>query len=153
MQTANILKSIEEQTELFLEDNVSLKIIKKQTSNGVYKNSTSIDLFDDNNSYKVIISMDDNLLQEVLMQLLKEDVDDSEREDVYKDLIDEVINIIVGLSIKHFSPKYRNLELSTPAKLQEKELENIINLKSQNFEIVTPRGVLSFFVLNNPIFV
>ena len=48
----------------------------------------------------------------------------------------------MGLSIKDFSKKNQDLVLSTPYRISKDELLNIVNLKSQNFEITTSHGVL-----------
>ena len=82
-----------------------------------------------------------------MTQVLKEDIDDSQREDIFKDLIDELINIIVGLSIKDFPPKYQNLILSTPSKQLEKELLAIKTLKSKNFEIKSSSVFLNCYII------
>ena len=70
----NILESIEEQTKLFLQDTIAITNLNIQMSNNIYKNTTAVDLSDKEINIKIIFTMDDALLQEVLLKLLQTDV-------------------------------------------------------------------------------
>lgn len=142
-----ILECIEEQAKLFLQDTADIKNLNIQMSNNMYKNTTAVDLSDEETLIKIIFTMDDALLQEILLKLLQTDVDNSEREEIFKDLLDEVINIVVGLSIKNFSVTCKNLVLSTPYKPLKVELLNTMKSKQQNFEIVTSKGRLACYIM------
>jgi len=144
---SNILESIKKQSEIFLEDTISTQVINTQTSSNIYENTVLVDLSDANININIILSVDNILVQQIYYQLLNEDINEPLNEKIYKSLIDEVINIIVGLSIKDFSTKYQNLVLSIPYRISKDKLLNIINLKSQNFEIVTSNGLLVCYII------
>ena len=146
-KTATILESIEEQTKNFLHDTIAIKKLDIEMSDAIYKNTRAVNLSDKETLIKIIFTMEDTLLQEVLLKLLKTDVDDFEREDIFKDLLDEVINIVVGLSIKNFPSPYKNLILSTPYKPLKVALSNAMKPKLQNFEIVTSKGKLACYII------
>ena len=80
----NILEAIEKQAKCFLEDTISIEIINIQESSNIYENTVSIDLSDTNINFNVILSVDDMLLQQILLQLLKEDIDDIQKEEIFK---------------------------------------------------------------------
>lgn len=144
---ATVLESIEEQTKKFLHDTIAIKKLDIKMSDAIYKNTRAVNLSDKETLVKIVFTIDDALLQEVLLKLLKTDVDDFEREDMFKDLLDEVINIVVGLSIKNFPSPYKNLVLSTPYKPFKVTLSDTLQSKLQNFEIVTSKGKLACYII------
>ena len=148
--TYSILNAIKKQTEIFLEEITAVNHIENETANNlIYKNTSLLDLIDKNTKFKIILSIDDNLLNKILEKLL-DDIDDSEKDDVLKDLIDEVINIIVGLSIQDFPVKYKNLSLSTPYKLSNDESINLINdYEFTSFKTITVDGDLICYIIES----
>jgi len=147
----SILDSIKEQTELFLKNNASTKIIQTTTTTtDIYKNSSLINLTYIDMNFKILLSIDDNLLQIILRQLLKDDIEHYDNSDILKDLIDEVINIIVGLSIQNFSLKYKDFTLGVPYKISQTELMNKIkNIKYKSFKIATLDGILICYIFKD----
>lgn len=141
----NIINGIKKESALFLRDDMQLDVIGlKDISNySSKKYFSSIKLSNANHNFIIIINIDDNLFNYLFNQFFYDGVDEDEKEELVNALPDEIINNIVGLAIRNFSTKYKNLVLGLPLELNQKQILEIINTNiSKSCEIVTKTDIL-----------
>lgn len=152
MQNTNatiILNSIIKEAGLFLKDDMSLKIIKMETFDNIIQNIeySSLITLKGSIDITVLISIDEKLFNILFNKFFKNGVIDDDKDELVDALSDEILNTIVGLSIKNFPSKFKELNLGIPFKLEKENMSNYNLLKS--FTINTLSGSLSCSIFKN----
>jgi len=136
--------------EKFLTDDISIKSNQIQSIPTIDFNSSNyismINLTGTSNLF-FMISLEESVLNKIYDVFTGGDMSDNELE-MKKTLIDEIINIVIGLSIQHFPSKYNELTLSTPFILEADIIETFIkNNQSSSFQIQTNYGDFEFLII------
>lgn len=134
----------------FLTDDISIKSNQIQSIPTIDFNSSNyismINLTGTSNLF-FMISLEESVLNKIYDVFTGGDMSDNELE-MKKTLIDEIINIVIGLSIQHFPSKYNELTLSTPFILEADIIETFIkNNQSSSFQIQTNYGDFEFLII------
>ena len=124
-----------------IENHISKNHISK---NHISKNHfSSIELNNNNINLIIDLDIDDDLFKILFKKIFKNDVIEEDKKELIDALPNEIINIIVGLSIRNFPNKYKNLTLSLPLKVEDKKIFKNINTQLSSFcKIVTSNGNL-----------
>jgi len=133
-----------EAVNLFIND-MSLNIENiENIENHISKNHfSSIELNNNNINLIIDLDIDDDLFKILFKKIFKNDVIEEDKKELIDALPNEIINIIVGLSIRNFPNKYKNLTLSLPLKVEDKKIFKNINTQLSSFcKIVTSNGNL-----------
>lgn len=139
----DILDCIIDEAKIFLNNNMSLNIVEiKATKNNTLDTHISLIDLTGNEKFRVIISIEDRLFEILFHKFFKDGVEDSEKDELIDALPDEIINIIVGLAIRHFPLKYEDLVLGIPIKSSKENISNGI-------EIITSEGSLICTIMND----
>jgi len=135
-----------EALNLFINDlSLNIENIENHISkNHISKNHfSSIELSNNNINLIIDLDIDNDLFEIIFKKFFKNDVTEEEKKELVDALPNEIINIIVGLSIRNFPNKYKNLILGLPLQIEDKKISNNTNTKLSSFcRIVTSDGNL-----------
>ncbi len=128
-----ILEAIIEVSKNFLKDDISVEVTDKCISKDctALKNYAAV-------TYKgevdllFVLCLDDLLLNSVYKVFIPVVVSLEDKNEMMKEISNEIINTIAGLAISKFPKPYNNLELSPPLYIKKSE---ILFLKEGNFNI------------------
>ena len=136
-----ILDNIVKSTALFLSNDMCIDILKiKRIEEIPYSPHNSLITLTNDSKMTVMINIDNSLFKFLFKKFFTK-VQEDEKIALIAALSDEIINIVVGLSIKNFSSKYANCELGLPFKVSvQKRKEMIKKYPSQSMCIVTGAG-------------
>jgi two-component system chemotaxis sensor kinase CheA len=132
----------------FLIDDIDIQYNNVQSLSSINFDtfSSMINLTGTNNIF-CAISLDEKVLDKIYDVFTDGDNSD-EAIELKKNLPDEIINIILGLSIQHFPTKYKQLTLSTPFVLESNIVETFIkNNQSSSIQIQTDYGNFEFIII------
>ena len=140
----NIIDCIKKESINFFQNDMKLDIVDVKPIQDYLSlgHFSSIEL---SSNINLIISLDieDKLFDILFDKFFKDGVEDSEKDELVNALPDEIINIIVGLSINSFPQKYREMVLGLPLELKKEEIQDILDINiSQSCKITTPDGSL-----------
>ena len=144
-----LLNCIIKESKQFLINDMKIDIIEiKKIPEHILENHISSINLTSSRKFKAIISSQDKLLDAIFDGFFPYGVDESEKKEIMDDLINELINTIVGLSIRNFPSEYKDLQLGLPVKLSKKETLTLLkNSNIQNVQIITAYGNLSCTLL------
>ena len=140
----NIIDCIKKESLNFFQNDMKLDIVEVKPIQDYLSigHFSSIEL---SSNINLIISLDieDKLFYILFDKFFKDGVEDSEKDELVNALPDEIINIIVGLSISSFPKEYREMTLGLPLELKKEEIQNILDTNvSQSCKLTTPDGSL-----------
>jgi hypothetical protein len=140
----NIIECIKKESINFFQNDMKLDIVEIKPIQDYLSlgHFSSIEL---NSNINLIISLDieDKLFDILFDKFFKDGVEESEKDELVNALPDEIINIIVGLSINSFPQKYREMVLGLPLELKKEEIQDILDINiSQSCKITTLDGSL-----------
>ena len=135
-----IMDCIKKESENFLRNDMSIDIleiknIKKYTS----KNHFSLIELNGHVNLFISLDIDDRLFDVLFHKFFKDNVTKEEKKELVNALANEIINIIVGLSIRNFPNKYKNLILGLPLETEDNLVFKNINTKLSSFCKITTR--------------
>ena len=142
-----ILDKIAKRTAEFLKDDMFVELYNIEEINDFKysKNSSFITLIGDF-EISVMIDIDNELFMLMFHNLFKDildDIENEEKNELLEALSDEIINIVVGLSMKTFPSEYKDFQLGVPFKKNRMDIEKIIEENnSDSLEISTNKGNL-----------
>jgi len=136
-----ILDNIVKSTALFLSNDMCVDVLKiKRIYEIQYSKHNSLITLTNSSKITVMINIDDSLFKYLFKRFFTT-VGKEEKDSLIAALSDEIINIVVGLSIKDFSLKYADCELGLPFKASiQKRKEMIKKHPSHSMRIVTRAG-------------
>jgi len=136
-----ILDNIVKSTALFLSNDMCVDILEiKRIEEIQYSQHNSLITLTNDSKMTVMINIDDSLFKYLFKKFFTK-VQEDEKIALIAALSDEIINIVVGLSIKNFPSKYANSELGLPFKVSVQKRKEIIKKHpSQSMRIVTRAG-------------
>jgi len=140
----NIVNCIKNQALYFFKNDIKLEIIDIQDiqNNSFSGHFSSIELID---NIKLIINLniEDQLFDKLFNEFFKDTISDADRKELVDALPDEIINIIVGLSINSFPKQYRELVLGLPMKLNKNQIKKMFHIDNyKSCKITTEDGSL-----------
>lgn len=121
--------------KIFLENDILVNVNKIQDKiiSNFNRFYSSIKFTNDDIEILLVISIDRNLINEVLDIFIPEINDISQREEMFESLPNEIVNIIGGLSIRDFPSKYEDLNMSEPIFIDQDILKSF---QSNNISLV-----------------
>lgn len=144
-----ILEAIITEARIYLEDHEGLNLIETKTwrENPLIQRIALID-FEGVIKITILICIEEQLFQ-VIFNHYFESVSPNEIEELEDALPDEIINMIVGLSIRNFPKELDSLKLSVPYKLSSENLKPIFLFgKHKTKTLTTEYGNISFSILD-----
>jgi len=139
-----IVGSIVKEGALFLKNEMQLDLIEikaiKDISFGKYIGA--IELIGQD-KVVVVSSIDKELFEVIFNKMFQIELDEDERKELENDMSNEILNTIVGLSIKYFPLNCDTLELQPPLEVTKTQLKDLIGSnKLKRFKITTQYGSL-----------
>ena len=138
---------IVKESKSFLVDNMALDVlgVKKIQYTDMRGHIATLSLYGDK-EYHIIMTLDEKLFKKLFDNFFDDiDIDDDEKAELQEALPDEIINQIVGLSMRHLPATYNDLKLGVPKKLEKDKLQEILEKNdSYSIETFTPSGNLIF---------
>jgi two-component system chemotaxis sensor kinase CheA len=139
--TIELNDSLSEQTIKLLKENTDIEVIKENYifSLEPLKHLSHIKIDFKNEFFgSAIISIADSLLPYLKSIFMMEDFDDSEILNMKDDILLELANIIVGLSISNFPNSYQKVDISTPKNIEFLEVSRLVkDAKDFSISVVT----------------
>ena len=149
---SNIIQTIiKEEINLYLQDTILLTVLDTNIMNkhntSIY--SSTINLTKDNDiNFLIVISIQQKLFDTIFNKYFKnEDITNEEKEELIKALPDEIINTVVGLSIKRLPKEDQDFTLSLPEKIDENISSILSKHKNITIKITTDMGSLGCTVI------
>jgi chemotaxis protein CheX len=153
-----ILDSLILQTKLFLEGDMDLKIVNVNTTvldaeQLQLKQHTSMIGVGGKLNLMVVISFDDQLLQDLVNLFMEgEEVDEEEKQEVQESVSGEVINTILGLSLPTFPNRGKGVTITPPITINDAaSLKKHKNSKIETVVIQTNSGELTISAIGEKI--
>ena len=144
----NLAKAVFQSTKNFMDDNLEVSIDDIQTDIQYECSSycSTIKLKSDLNVFATI-SVDEEMIK-TFYNLFFPNGNEEETSGMYNDILDEVLNTILGLAINDFPPNYKSLELGTPISLESTVLNTLNkNNLSYAYKIVTKQGEINILII------
>jgi len=138
-----ILNVIENEAIRDIENNPQLTVLNKKDL-GTFVQMGRIGLIDfvGDITISILFCIEEELFQTCFHSCFKT-VEEDEREELEDAFPDEMINLIVGLSIRHFPKELDDFTLSVPYELSADELDTIFkNETTITRQIFTNKGIL-----------
>jgi len=144
-----IMNSINNELKIFLTNDMSLNILKiKNIPEYIPKEHFATIKLSRDISLVISLNIDNSLFEVLFNNFFEGHILEDDKEELIAALPDEIINIVVGLAIKGFPKKYRDLELGLPLKLQQNQILEILNKNtSLSYKIVTNSGNLVYSII------
>lgn len=143
-----ILDSINKELEVFLQDNHLILIQnEKKDSYNFDGRTVFVNLFDGITTLVAILSIEEKLFQTCFNKCFH-NICKVEREELEEAMPSEIINLIVGLSIRHFPEELDNFILGLPYVPSKEERDLLFEKNSYRWsEITTNDGTIRIGIL------
>ncbi len=148
--TDAILEAIINEAKIFLEYNEELTLLETQNwkVNPLEQRIALID-FDGMIKITILLCIEERLFHVLFNHYFDETIPDDELEELQEALPDEIINTIVGLSIRNFPRELDDLKLGVPYKLSLDQLKPIfLSNKHLTKTITTEYGNISLSIID-----
>ena len=139
-----LLGCIKQEIEDFFKNDMSIDILKIQDISDYQCDNhfTSI-MLSKNSDIFISFSIDNKLFDKLFNKFFTQEVSKDEKSELIDALPDEIINTIVGLSIRNFPKEYNELELGIPLNLNKEQILKTLNQTTYyGYEIITNYGSL-----------
>lgn len=145
-----ILEVVYKEAEIFLIENENIDIIDaKKWKNNPLKERISLIDFNGEINIKILFCIEEELFQ-VMFQKCFPTMNEDEREDLEDAFPDEIINLIVGLSIRHLPKELSNITLGVPYKMSSENLDSFFsNNHCETITLSTQYGNISINIADN----
>lgn len=146
----SISNSITKQTELYLKDMLKLEIKDKKFIEEITidKNYAQINFLDGFNG-SVIMVFSSSVRKKLNSALIPSSFSKADKRVLVKEIPNEVLNTIAGLSLQDFDSSVRNVDISTPVHINSSDLTSIVQESKSKFiqEIETSIGSVISIVI------
>jgi hypothetical protein len=143
-----ILDAINQELEVFLKDNQVIILKNEKIDSYSFDGRIAlVNLSDETTTLVAILSIEEKLFQTYFNKCFY-DVCKTEREEIEEAMPSEIINLIVGLSIRHFPKELDNFTLGVPYLLPIKEVESMFDTNPyKRRDITTDDGDIRIGIL------
>lgn len=147
---ANVVEALGKEAKIYLVENENIDVIDDTNwKSNPFDGRISLVNITGKLSIIILLCLEEELFQILFTNCFKT-VDESEKEELEDAFPDEILNLIAGLSMRHFPKELDNLTLSVPYKLSSSDIKSkFIDNKYEAKTLSTKYGNIGINILEN----